>query len=127
MLKIILYAITACFPSLGYAEEINTKPVNKLNLEIRSTNICSNQQALTQVNNHQSLPSICQNQNYTTGNESHLVNNEVTTWLRLKGRSQKTRMIGLGFRFQVAEEGMVHIKVRGGGVQFRFQTTFWGW
>jgi hypothetical protein len=136
MLKIFLCAIAFFVPSLGYGDELKELSApRRLNLEVRSTNTCSGQQlyaAANQVspsdqpNAFLYLRDICRDEINANWHKNPIINSEVTTWLKLKsGHSHDTRMIGLGFRFQVADEGVAHIRLRGsGGIQFRYRSTF---
>lgn len=132
MLKIFLCAIAFYVPCIGYGGDLNNP--RRLNLEVRSTNTCSAKQTLSYTRESLSISQssylywkdICRYQPLPVWQQDNTVNNDVTTWLRLKSsQSHDIRMIGLGFRFQVADAGVAHIKVRGGGgIQFRYRTTF---
>ena len=137
MLRIFLSATAICFPCLGYAD--NLKELNspsRLNLELKSTNTCANQEAFIRAQDvlSENRPSVYQlnlcryEETRPIWNKGTFIDGEVTTWIRLKSaHNYDTRMIGLGFRFQVTSFGMAQIRVRGkGGIQVRYQGTFWG-
>lgn len=136
MLKIFLCAIAFFLSNSVYGEGLKelSQP-RRLNLEVRSTNTCSSQQTFSQkkaeedasnrFHSYLYLRDACRNEIDPDWGKKPIVNNEVTTWLRLKSHNHDTRMIGLGFRFQVAGEGVAQFRLRGGGeVQFRYSTTF---
>ena len=138
MLKILLLIMAFCTPMSGYAEELKiVSSPGRLNLELISTNTCASQEAFTRAQDVLSAnrPSSVYQHNLCRyeeirpiWNKGTFIDSEVITWLRLKSaHSNDTRMIGLGFRFQVASFGMAQIRVRGnGGFQVRYQGTFWG-
>lgn len=135
MIKIYFCAIFVCVPGLGYADMLKNYALpQRLNLEVRSTNTCSYQPTIKPKEDYSAISStsylyttdLCRNSPTPLWRPDPPINNEVTTWLRLKGgQSKDTRMIGLGFRFQVAGDGVAHIRIKSsGGVQFRLRTTF---